>query len=85
MVLVLESRCKGGIVPFCHGYGVGLKKGRGRAFRVSSSSSFSALTLMVGWQEGQKTHTTYPKGSLPEEVEDEDLKGGELLTQLHLE
>jgi len=40
---------------------------------------------MVGWQEGQKTHTTYPKGSLPEEVEDEDLKGGELLTQLHLE
>jgi len=40
---------------------------------------------MVGWQEGQKTHTTNPKGSLPEEVEDENLKGGELLTQLHLE
>jgi len=33
---------------------------------------FSALTLMAGWQEGHPARYTNPRGSVLEQVEEED-------------
>jgi len=59
----------------------------GHRLRLVLCGPFTALTLMVGWQEGPPVHDKKPiplTGSHPDQMEEEELRGNRL-TQVHLE